>query len=139
MNNFYTFLKGFKWFVLSFLAIILIITIPAKLHEHNYLQILLIIAITAYLLTILFGLNYFFNSMAINFTANEKYAYLIYASGNKMIFQHSEVEKIKRTPYRYIFFLSNNKKAYLSRMAGLFRTEKDIFPKLKEVYPNILF
>ena len=136
MNSFYTFQNGFKWFVLSFLAIILAIIVPVKLQERNYLQIVLVLAIVAFIVIILFAISVYFNSMAVRFEADREYAYLTFSNGKKVIFLHSEVAKIENNPNNYVFFLSNGDKFYLAKN-NFCATKAQLF-ELKSIYPNLL-
>ena len=136
MNSFYTFQNGFKWFVLSFLAIILAIIVPVKLQERNYLQIVLVLAIVAFIVIILFAISVYFNSMAVRFEADREYAYLTFSNGKKVIFLHSEVTKIENNPNNYVFFLSNGDKFYLAKN-NFCATKAQLF-ELKSIYPNLL-
>ena len=138
MNNFHTFWKIFKGFVIAFLVLILAITIPVKLREHNYWQVLLIIVMAAYQFTILFALSFYFNSMAVNFTADAEYMYLTYGDGKEIVFLHSCVKKIEQTPNKFIFYLSNGEKYYLSNIHSISGSRKKRLLELKKIYPGFL-
>lgn len=136
MSDFIRFFKGFKWFVIGFLALITLIVIPAKLHEHKYLEVILVALIMAFIITILWGLSHYFLSMAVSFRADKEQAYFTYANGESMVVPHSQIQQIKCTPYRYIFILDNNDKVFLTRIVGRFRLEQNIDGNLKELYPK---
>lgn len=136
MNNFIKYLKTFTIFVIVFLLFIVIITIPANLKEHNYVKCALIIAIVLFITFMLFVFNRYFLSMAIKIRSDDDYSYFEYA--NKVIVKipHSKVQRIKCTPYRYIFILNNGEKLYLGRITGCLKIESDVSEYLKMYYSD---
>lgn len=140
MKGFLSYLKFFKWFVLVFLSLIMAVIIPAKIREHKFLELLIVITIAMLILIILFGLEYYFISMALKFDADDKYAYLTYTDDKTISFQHSDVKLIKCGWMRYVFYLQNGKKLYLtkvvgrSKVTGLLQLELQIPTKISELY-----
>ena len=121
------------WGAYHFLALILLIVIPVKIQEKNYFEIILVIAITAFLLVILFGLDRFFTSMAMSFKADNEFAYFTYANAEVKITRHEDIQKVEYTPYRYIFFLRSGEKISLSRVKK-FSLETEILSEIKSLY-----
>ncbi|MBE6768402.1 MAG: hypothetical protein E7549_05755 [Ruminococcaceae bacterium] len=134
MKNFHSYCQKIKWFVLAFMTIILVIVIPVKLHERNYGELFLAVAIAVFLCAILFGLLHFFNSMAVDFTVEEEWTCFLYANGKKIVFRHMEVQKVEKGTNRYTFFLTENKRVHLSLSIGRVYTDEDLL-KLKQRYP----
>lgn len=52
--------------------------------------------------------------------------------------EHSNVDKIKITPYRYIFILKNKDEKALTRIVGPFNLESSIPSDLNEIYSEKL-
>lgn len=138
MSEFLGFLEKFKWFVLVFLGVILIVILPIKLKEHKILEIVLVVLITTFILVILFGLSSFFKSMAIDVSADNENLYLSYQTKNVAIL-HENIEKVKCGKYRYIFTLKNGEKHYLTRVVecsqtGVLKIESETLDIVKKYY-----
>lgn len=136
MKNFLSYINGFKWFTLIFLSLIAVVTIPGKMYEHQYGEVVLILAIIAYIITILVILIYFFSSMAVSFTSDDKVICFTYGNEKTVEIPHTQIFLIKCTTYRYIFYIENGRKIFLSRMTGLFSYEKTVNKELAELYPG---
>ena len=140
MNEFLSYLRFFKWFVLAFLLVINAVIIPIKIREHNFLEILLVITISTFIILILFGLDHYFNSMALTFDSDNEFAYLNYSTDKIVSFKHCDLKYIKCGWMRYIFYLQNGKKLYLTKVngrssvTGMLRLETQIPAKILELY-----
>ena len=137
MNKLNKALRILKWCAIIFSSLAAI-AIPVKIYEHNYIDALIVIFIISFLFAILFFLLRFFSSMAIGYKIDQRYLYLIYEKKGIIAIEHSNVDKIKITPYRYIFILKNKDEKALTRIVGPFNLESSIPSDLNEIYSEKL-
>ncbi len=140
VKGFLTYFKVFSCFVICFLSIILVITIPPLIDEHSFWKLIILIAISVFLLLILYCLNRYYNSMALEFDADDEYTYLTYANEQSVSFKHSEVEFVKCGSMRYIFSLQNGQRFYLTKIEDrkfrglILHVDEKVLEKIKECY-----
>ena len=134
MKGFYSFLKFFKWFVVAFIVLIITITLPNNISERDYLSIILIVTISVFIISLLFGLTEYYTSMAFSFNWDNEYAYFKYASGQTIIVEHSKVKRVSCTQNRYVFELHDNTKVCLLRKAAIWGGDQQIYNTIKMLY-----
>ena len=63
-------------------------------------------------------------------------AYFSYYNDKSVTITHSQISKVKITPYRYIFYLADNEKVYLTRIIGPLQLETTIMNDIKNLYED---
>lgn len=114
----------FFGFFFAFLFIVSVIVIPTTIYNREYRKFFIFLGILFFMLVISVLLLKYFLSIACDFKI----------MGDKIFFQYNNkmmelyichIKRIKITPYRYIFYFSNNKIS-VSRIYGQFKLENDI-------------
>lgn len=114
----------FFGFFFAFLLIVSVIVIPTNIYNREYEKLFLYLGIVFFMLVISISLLKYFLSMASDFKIMGDKIFFEY--DNKTIELHiCHIKAIKITPYRYIFYFSNNK-IFVSRIYGQFKLESDI-------------
>lgn len=91
-----------------------------------------------WLLGILFFLDWFYFSMAIDFEIyNEKIEFMFFGNRKKLL-NIQEITEVQVKTYRYIFVTKSNKKIVLGRFEGLARLEPAINQQILETFGSIM-
>lgn len=114
----------FFGFFFAFLFMVSVIVIPTTIYNREYKKFFIFLGILFFMLVISVLLLKYFLSMACDFKIMGDKIFFQY--NNKMIELYiCHIKGIKITPYRYIFYFSNNK-IIVSRIYGQFKLENDI-------------
>lgn len=118
-----TYIKVFFIFMWTFLFVVTCIALPSLIREHNYKNIIILIAIIGVLVAFSITLyNYF--AKVYEF---EKFIILretIELSGkSNTSLSKKDVKEIIVTPYRYTFVLNNGQKKSVTRIKKPFKVE----------------
>lgn len=114
----------FFGFFFAFLFMVSVIVIPTTIYNREYKKFFVFLGILFFMLVISVLLLKYFLSMAWDFKIMGDKIFFQY--NNKMIELYiCHIKGIKITPYRYIFYFSNNK-IFVSRIYGQFKLENDI-------------
>lgn len=114
----------FFGFFFAFLFMVSVIVIPTTIYNREYKKFFIFLGILFFMLVISVLLLKYFLSMACDFKIMGDKIFFQY--NNKMIELYiCHIKGIKITPYRYIFYFSNNK-IFVSRIYGQFKLENDI-------------
>lgn len=135
-------LKRFKIFLVIFICIIILIVLPNALAQYDYWSLFILISFSFLLMFIFETIYRYFSTMAINLNVNNKKSIFNFANGKSIEIEHKEVNYVKCNQYRYIFYLKNGKKIYLSRLSSgnkvktFLIVEKEVLPMIKELYSD---
>lgn len=138
MNKFIHYVHKVKYFILSFLLLIGFIVIPNNLCEKMYGNVLICIAIIAFISGIVLSLDHFFTTMASDIDFNEYHAYFSYADGHVFSIAFSHIVQIKITYYRYLFYLDDGSCISLLRLSDTFLQNKSLDASIQKIFSDII-
>ena len=125
----------FFGFFFAFLFMVSVIVIPTTIYNREYKKFFIFLGILFFMLVISVLLLKYFLSMACDFKIMGDKIFFQY--NNKMIELYiCHIKGIKITPYRYIFYFSNNK-IFVSRIYGQFKLENDINEQIYKLINQI--
>lgn len=91
-----------------------------------------------WILGIMFFLDWFYFSMAIDFEIYDGKIEFIFFGNRKKLLDIQEITEVQVKTYRYIFVTKSNKKMVLGRFEGLARLEPTINQQILETFEGIM-